>query len=158
MSAMDDLETRLTHLARFLPLTENNFEAFLSEVASVTGTGDPRAVKPVLLLADDHCQLGGVMSRMLALLEDVPIDAYVEELLKALPEFDRKSPFSSENEIRKLLWSDHDRRALASAASGLEPEQATALHRVLERVDSPELATAVTEVRRALPEWNPEGG
>lgn len=147
---MDELETRIVGWQNFFPLTEKNVDVFLEEVASVTETGDRRAVRPVLLLADERCPLGGVMDRMLSLLEDVPLKDYVEELLEALPEFNAKSPLYSEQEVKKLLWSDQDRAVFVAASRGLGSEKAAALRAVLGRVNSPRLTSAVGEIERVL--------
>jgi hypothetical protein len=147
---VDPLEKRLAALKDFFPLEESNVKSFLNEVADVTSDGDPRAVGPVLLLADDDCPLGSVMSRMLSLLEDVPLAAYVEELIAVLPEFAASSPRSAEDEVKKLLWSDADRSVLVSAASRAGSEQRSALRRVLEDVDTEGLAAPVKEILTAL--------
>ena len=147
---VDLLERRLVALKDFFPLEESNVKSFLNEVADVASDGDPRAVGPVLLLADDDCPLGGVMSRMLSLLEDVPLAAYVEELMAVLAEFAASSPRSAADEVKKLLWSDADRSVLVSAALRAGSEQRSALHRVLEDVDAEGLAAPVKEMLTAL--------
>lgn len=149
---MDDLDVRLSRLQRYLPLTESNVEAFLEEVASVTASGDRRVVRPVLLLADEQCPLGGVMEQMVSMLEVVPVCEYVDELLQALPELLARSPLFAELEVKKLLWSEGERSVLMGAARELVGERASALRAVLDEVDVAALVHAVAEVRNAIGE------
>jgi hypothetical protein len=147
---MDSFEKRLAGLRGFLPLEERNVDAFLSEVANITASGDRRAVGPVLLLADDNCPLAGVMTRMLSLLEDVPPAAYVEELMAVLPKFSVASPQSAEDEVKKLLWSEKDRSLLVSNALWASDEQRAALRRLLSSVEAEGLEVLAAEVLGAL--------
>jgi hypothetical protein len=98
----DSIEEKIKGLQRFFPLQESQVDDFLNAVVELVDTKDPRVIRPILLLADDHCPLGGVMAQMFTCLEDFPSDVYVPELLDALPEFRVQSPFWCEQEIRKL--------------------------------------------------------
>lgn len=147
---MDTLEEKIAVVTEMLPLTEENVERFLAEIERITAAGDRRVVKPVLLLADDNCALGGVMNQMLALLEVVPVEPYVEELLDVLPEFARKSPRCAEDEVKKLLWSDVESTILATKARRLGIVNKAALRAILKGIGAPDLISAVKDVEAAL--------
>jgi hypothetical protein len=149
---MDASEAMIESLQEFLPLTEENLDPFLRRVAALTEDGNRRAVRPVLMLVDERCPLSGAMQRMLDLLESVPVADYVAELLETLPEFNAKSPFYAESELKKLLWSAQDRLVLKNAAKRVSREQSVALRAVLDRIDAPALIDAVAEVKKAVPD------
>ncbi|MBS2023584.1 MAG: hypothetical protein JST92_14360 [Deltaproteobacteria bacterium] len=147
---MDGFEQRLARLERFFPLTEGNAEAFLQEVAALTASKDRRVVAPILLLADDHCRLAGIMDDMLSQLEEVSLAEYVDEFLEALPAFYANSPRYARREIKKLLWTDAARPLLVVAARGLSREKAAALVRILSEISEPSLAGAIGAVQSSL--------
>lgn len=147
---MDNLTERLLQLKRFQPLTEETVDEFLEEVEELTRTGDRRVVVPILLMADDELPLSGVVDQMLAMLETVAIEEYVDELLAVLPRFHLSSPASARNEVRKLLWSEADRAVLIAKAKDAGPDTKNALRTLLEEIQTSKLVPAVEEVKKTI--------
>ena len=147
---MGDLEPGLAALRGFLPLTEENVEAFLSRVEEITRDGDRRTVAPILLMADEGCPLGGVTDRMLSLLDRVPAEEFVAELLAVLPRLLTESPGIAENEVKKLLWTPACRVALAAEVVGIGGLEQAALRSVLGRIRTAALQPAIAELEQQL--------
>jgi hypothetical protein len=112
----------ISDLRIYFPLTESNQEAFLEAVAQITEQGDPKVVKPIILLADDKCQLEGVMKHMLTLLETVELSAYIRELLDVLPEFYLRSPRWASDAVISLLSGKDESVELTNQLMTRDPQ------------------------------------
>jgi hypothetical protein len=138
---------------RAMRLDENTVDEFLDLAGQIVDRADPRSIAPLLLLVDDDCDLEGVMNHFLDLLEALPQDMYVRELLGILPAFHQHSPMLATDEIKKRLWSPSpvfdDFVALAAAAA---PESKACLRSMLEtiREETPALARPAERALAAL--------
>jgi len=99
-----DIEKAIEHLRAFVPLREESAEEFLAEVNRFVDQFGSAAIEPLLMLADDNCELEGVMGAMLSAIEGLPRTQVITGLLRVLPAFWVKSPMWCLTELKKCLW------------------------------------------------------
>jgi hypothetical protein len=145
---LNSMEEKIKHLRCFFPLQESQVDAFLNAVVELVDTKDPCVIRPILLLADDRCPLGGVMAQMLSCLEDFPLEVYVAELLAVLPEFYAQSPFWCEQEILKILNDDSVDIVLTKALRDLDPKTIDVLHTIFSLIHTTESSMILDRIRR----------
>ena len=111
----------LERVHALLPLTEEAVDDFLDLIEELVDTGDPSVIGPILLVLDDHSEIGGVEETVVNLLEDFDSEVFIREFLRVLEGFYTKSPQWCESELKKILWSKEG-DLLVKAVSTLQVE------------------------------------
>lgn len=129
-----DLRGALDNLRALLPLEENSVERFFQQLEAVVATKDPSAIRAILAMVDDSCELGGVNDAILNALEVFPSATYVPRLLEALPEFRARSARWSEVVLKKLMWSPSDTAILKAGVVRAPPDVQKTVREMLMRI------------------------
>lgn len=133
-----ETEDALDELMSLFPLRENRSAAFDEAVSKLAVLADPEAIPALLDLADETCQLSGLMHSLMESLEVYEADDYLPRFFAALPGFARKNPRLANTAVAKILSSPVYLELAKQTVPTLEAPVKRALRSVLLDVVAPE--------------------